>query len=189
MHVWSFWAEYWPIWSIWCYAKPIKQCERGASLVSWYVYTRTFAPSKVIMMFGPKTAIFAPKYAFFGTYRPCWLIWYPAGWLVGSCGAGAVSRKTPIHFLGPRGALYYLWLTRPQWKIWIPCIKAGMPHELSEEGGGVQNSSTLLRSEERYKRRWSQNLILVKISCRFWSKNRRDRGYASIAYITIYCFC
>ena len=136
MHVWSFWAEYWPIWSIWCYAEPIKQCERGASLVSWYVYTRTFAPSKVIMMFGPKTAIFAPKYAFFGTYRPCWLIWYPAGWLVGSCGAGAVSRKTPIHFLGPRGALYYLWLTRPQWKIWIPCIKAGMPHELSEDGGG-----------------------------------------------------
>ena len=100
-------------------------------------------------IWSPETAIFAPKYAFFGTYRPCWLIWYPAGWLVGSCGAGAVSRKTPIHFLGPRGALYYLWLTRPQWKIWIPCIKAGMPHELSEEGGGVQNSSTLLRSEER----------------------------------------
>ena len=168
MHVWSFWAEYWPIWSIWCYAEPIKQCERGASLVSWYVYTRTFAPSKVIMMFGPKTAIFAPKYAFFGTYRPCWLIWYPAGWLVGSCGAGAVSRKTPIHFLGPRGALYYLWLARPQWKIWIPCIKAGMPLK----DMCITHMSQALRSKWRM---WTINpwylfyyVSKVLVKCNLW---------------------
>ena len=40
-------------------------------------------PPKIIRMFGPKTAIFAPKYAFLGTYRPCRLIWCPVGWLVG----------------------------------------------------------------------------------------------------------
>ena len=50
-------------------------------------------------MFGPKTAIFAPKYAFLGTYRPCRLIWYPVGWLVGGCGARAASHKTPIYFM------------------------------------------------------------------------------------------
>ena len=31
----------------------------------------------------PKTAIFAPKFAFLGTYRHCRQIWYPVGWLVG----------------------------------------------------------------------------------------------------------
>ena len=28
-----------------------------------------------------------------------WLIWYTVGWLVGGCGARAVSRKTPIYFM------------------------------------------------------------------------------------------
>ena len=27
--------------------------------------------AKIVRMFGPKTAIFAPKYDFLGTYRPC----------------------------------------------------------------------------------------------------------------------
>ena len=53
-------------------------------------------PHKKIRMFGPKTAIFAPKHAFFGTYRPSRRIWCSVGWLVGGCGAQAVSRKTPI---------------------------------------------------------------------------------------------
>ena len=37
----------------------------------------------------------------FGTFwaRPCRLIWCPVGWLVGGCGARAVSRKTPIYFI------------------------------------------------------------------------------------------
>ena len=39
-------------------------------------------PHKIVRMFCPKTAIFAPKYAILGTFRPCWLIWYPVGWLV-----------------------------------------------------------------------------------------------------------
>ena len=56
-------------------------------------------PLKMIRMFGLKTAIFAPKYAFLGTYSPCRLIWCPFGWLVGGCGARAVSRKTPIYFI------------------------------------------------------------------------------------------
>ena len=56
-------------------------------------------PPKIIIMFGPKVAIFAPKYDFSGTYRPCWLIWCPVGWLASVCGAQAVSRKTHIYFM------------------------------------------------------------------------------------------
>ena len=37
-------------------------------------------PPKIIMMFGPKTAIFALNYALLGSYRPCRLIWCPVGW-------------------------------------------------------------------------------------------------------------
>ena len=29
----------------------------------------------------------------------CWLIWCPVDGLAGGCGAGAVSRKTPIYFI------------------------------------------------------------------------------------------
>ena len=36
--------------------------------------------------------------------RPCWLIWCPVGGLVGGCGARAVSRKTPIFFIGFEGS-------------------------------------------------------------------------------------
>ena len=60
---------------------------------------KLFLSHKIIRMFGPKTAIFVPKYAFFGTYRPCQLVWCPVGWLVGGCGARAVSRRIPIYFI------------------------------------------------------------------------------------------
>ena len=40
-------------------------------------------------IFVPNIAIFAPKYAFLCTHRPCRLIWYPVGWLVGGFGAKA----------------------------------------------------------------------------------------------------
>ena len=60
---------------------------------------KLFLPHKIIRMFGPKTAIFAPKYSFICTYRPCLLIWCILGRLVGGCGARAVSRKTLIHFI------------------------------------------------------------------------------------------
>ena len=56
-------------------------------------------PYKIIRMFGPKTAILVPKYAFLGTYRPCRLIWCPDGWLVGGCCARAVSHRTPFNFM------------------------------------------------------------------------------------------
>ena len=56
-------------------------------------------PPKIIRIYGPKTTIFAPKYAFLGTYRPCRLIWCPLGWLVGGCGAWVVSRRTCIYFI------------------------------------------------------------------------------------------
>ena len=38
-------------------------------------------PQKIIRMFGPKMAIYAPKYAFLSTYSPCRLIWCPVDWL------------------------------------------------------------------------------------------------------------
>ena len=47
-------------------------------------------PHKKIRMFGPKTAIFAQKYAFIVKYRPCRIIWCTVGRLVGGCGAPAV---------------------------------------------------------------------------------------------------
>ena len=47
-----------------------------------------------------KIRIFCPITTKFGIFaRPCRLIWCPVGWLVGSCGARAVSRKTPIYFI------------------------------------------------------------------------------------------
>ena len=55
--------------------------------------------SKMIRMFGLKTAIFAPKYTFSGTYRPCWLkmpCWLVGWWFL--C-AGYISCKTPIYFI------------------------------------------------------------------------------------------
>ena len=55
-------------------------------------------PPVKLSIFCPQTAKFCPKYAFLGTYRPCWFIWCPVGWLVGGCGTQAVSRKTPIYF-------------------------------------------------------------------------------------------
>ena len=58
-----------------------------------------FLPPVKIRIFGPKMAIFAPKYTFLGTYRPCRLIWCPVGWLVVGCGVQAVSRKTPSYFI------------------------------------------------------------------------------------------
>ena len=54
-------------------------------------------PHKKIRMFGPKTAIFAPKHAFISTYMYLAGVFgaLSVGRLVG-CG---VSRKTPIYFM------------------------------------------------------------------------------------------
>ena len=48
---------------------------------------------KMIRMFRPKTAIFAPKYAFFGTFRPCWLIWCPIAWCL-RCAGRSIDRAS-----------------------------------------------------------------------------------------------
>ena len=61
--------------------------------------SKLLLPLLKIRIFGPKTAIFAPKYALLGTYRPCLIIWCPVGSLVGGCGARAVPRKTPIYLI------------------------------------------------------------------------------------------
>ena len=85
----SFWAKYWPFWSILYLARQKTMQKRCIG-----------APSKLIRMFGQKS-FFPPKYAFLGTYRRCRLIWCPVDWLVdgSGCGAWAVSRKTPIYFI------------------------------------------------------------------------------------------
>ena len=54
--------------------------------------SKLLLPPKIIRMFGS-------KYAFVGTYRPCRLIRCLVGWLVGGCGARAVSRRTHIYFI------------------------------------------------------------------------------------------
>ena len=45
----------------------------------------------------PKNDQIWPEIGIFA--RPYGLIWCPVGGLVGGCGAGAVSRKTPIYFI------------------------------------------------------------------------------------------
>ena len=48
-------------------------------------------------IFCPKTTKLGPKLAFFVN---CRFIWCPVGGMVGGCGVWAVSRKTPIYFIG-----------------------------------------------------------------------------------------
>ena len=85
------------------YSIPIFGPKNNAKEVPrWFSYRwvpELLPPPKIVSMFEAKTAIFAPKYAFFGTYRPCGFIWCCVGWLVGGCRALAVSCKTPINFI------------------------------------------------------------------------------------------
>ena len=46
-------------------------------------------------LFGSQKGQIWSKICFLGTYRP----WCPFGWMVGGCGARAVTHKTPIHFI------------------------------------------------------------------------------------------
>ena len=52
---------------------------------------------KLWRMFEPKMAIYAPKYVFFGTYRPYRLIWCPDGWWL--CRAGCISQDTYLLYI------------------------------------------------------------------------------------------
>ena len=55
-------------------------------------YQKRLLPPVTFRIFGPKTAISAPKYASLGTYRPCQLIWFPVGWWLWC--AGCISQDT-----------------------------------------------------------------------------------------------
>ena len=65
MHFWLLWAKEWPFWSIWCYARSKKQCEWGASVVFWYMGTRTFAPSQNNQDVWLEKGHFCPKICFY----------------------------------------------------------------------------------------------------------------------------
>ena len=62
--------------------------------------TKLFISPVKIRVFCPKTTKFGPKWAFLfilgqallAHLVPCW-------WVIGSCGARAVSRNTPIYFI------------------------------------------------------------------------------------------
>ena len=101
MHFWTFWAKYLPFWSILSYGRPNNN---GNEVPSWFSeiwVPELLLPLKIIRMFGPKTANFAPciMHSCAHIDRPCRLIWCSVGWLVGDCGARAVSRKAPIFFI------------------------------------------------------------------------------------------
>ena len=56
MHFWSSSPKYWPMWSIWCHARPIKQCEQVPQWFSDMCVPELLLPHKMISMFCPKTA-------------------------------------------------------------------------------------------------------------------------------------
>ena len=62
-------------------------------------YQKLLLPPVKFRIFGPKTDISAPKYAFFDTYPAASFGVLLVSWLVGGCGARAVSRKTPVYFI------------------------------------------------------------------------------------------
>ena len=97
---WPKLAKYWHFWASWSHARPKNNANKVPRWFFCYVVTKTFASFRKNKEFWPKMTKFCPKYAFLGTYnRPCRFIWCPIGWLVGGCGAQAVSRKTPIYCL------------------------------------------------------------------------------------------
>ena len=86
-------------------------------LVFRYVGNKPFDFSnKKIGFFAQNRPILARNWNFCSYWaRPCWLIWFPVGELVGGCGARAVSRKTPI--------LYRLTLT---WKKYLTSASSNL---------------------------------------------------------------
>ena len=68
--------------------------------LSGFLIPELLLPPSIIRMFGPKAAIFAPRYALLGTCRACRLIWCPVGWLVGGCiSQGCISQDTDLLYL------------------------------------------------------------------------------------------
>ena len=66
------------------YQPLLLHCSGNANKVpGWFSVmwvSKVLLPPLEIRIFVPKTAIFAPKYALYGTYRPCLIIWCPVGW-------------------------------------------------------------------------------------------------------------
>ena len=84
----------------------LSQCPTNKTMrtrfLSGFLIPELLLPPSIIRMFGPKAAIFAPRYASLGTYRACRLIWCPVGWLVGGCPAqcaGCISQDTDLLYL------------------------------------------------------------------------------------------
>ena len=61
-------------------ARPKKNANEVPRSFSDMCLPEIFDPPIEIRMFGPKTAIFALKYAFLSTYRHCHLFWCHVGW-------------------------------------------------------------------------------------------------------------
>ena len=83
------------MYSIIMYSIPIFGPKNNAKEVPrWFSYRwvpELLPPPKIIRMFGPKTAIFAPIYAFSDTYRP-----WPFGALLVGWRAGCISQDTSL---------------------------------------------------------------------------------------------
>ena len=95
MHFWSFWSKYWNFWRISSHAWP----KYNANKVPRWFYRYGLSPVKN-SFFALKLHNFAQNWKFWSFWaRPGRLIWCPVGWLVGGCGAWAVSRTTPIYFM------------------------------------------------------------------------------------------
>ena len=95
MHFWSFWSKYWNFWRISSHAWP----KYNANKVPRWFYRYGLSPVKN-SFFALKLHNFAQNWKFWSFWAsPGRLIWCPVGWLVGGCGAWAVSRTTPIYFM------------------------------------------------------------------------------------------
>ena len=101
MHFWSFWTKYCNLLHILSNARPKTNVNKVPRWVFRYVGNKTFDfSSKEIGFFAQKRPNLAQNWHFCSFWaRPCRLIWFLVGVLVGGCGARAVSRSTPIYFM------------------------------------------------------------------------------------------
>ena len=110
LHFWSFWAKYCHFLHVLSNAQTKNNVNKVPMWVFRYVGNKTFDFSSKKRIFRPKTTKFGPKLAFLVNLgqamqaysMPC------CGSVVG-CGARAVSRKTPIYFIGNQHNLFHLY--------------------------------------------------------------------------------
>ena len=70
MHFCSFWAKYWPSDPFGAIPDQKNNANEVPRVFFYMLVPELLLPPKIIKMYGPKTAVFAPEYAFLGTYRP-----------------------------------------------------------------------------------------------------------------------